>query len=60
MNTANGKASEACFKKYEDDPDQFTECYYNTHKQTNNLMEKFQFKMFYLNKVAETCLASGN
>jgi hypothetical protein len=51
---------ETCFTKAGGNADRFAECVLNSQKKVNDIIEPFQFKLLFISKSAEQCLAKNN
>lgn len=48
---------ETCFTKAGGNADRFAECVMSSQKKVNDIIEPFQFKLLFISKTAEQCLA---
>ena len=51
---------ENCFNKASGNPDRFAECLTTGQQKTADLNESFQFKMVFLTRTVQNCIANKN
>ena len=50
---------ENCYNRSNENPDRFAQCVISTQKKVSDIMEAFQFKMVFLSRNAQGCIAKS-